>query len=185
MRRNSNNSGFTLVEVLMAAMIIGIVFVGVLMSMSVSTEANIAASDLTVAITLAQQIREMTMGVPYVDPQTPDNPPGPDGLSPQTFIDDMDDMLGQTYSPPHSAMPPTGQAANNRLGEELSEYTGWSQKIVITYRNPDDLAEITYPRASNAYLTDLAMVQCSIYKGSELIYVTEWLIVRPRGGWGP
>ena len=159
----------------MAAMIIGIVFVGVLMSMGVSTEANIAASDLTVAITLAQQIREMTMAVPYVDPQTPNNPPGPDGLSPNTFIDDMDDMMGHTYSPPRSAMPDSVNDSN-RLGEELSEYTGWSQKIAITYRNPDDLAEITYPRASNAYVTDLAVVQCSIYKGSELIYVTEWLI---------
>ena len=169
----------------MAAMIIGIVFVGVLMSMSVSTEANIAASDLTVAITLAQQIREMTMSVPFSDPDESDlsKPPGPDGFGPNTFIDDMDDLYGHTYSPPRSAMP-VDENSSNRLGALLSEYTGWSQKIAITYRNPDNLAEITYPRASNAYLTDLAMVQCSIYKGSELIYVNEWLIVRPQGGWG-
>jgi hypothetical protein len=167
----------------MAAMIIGIVFVGVLMSMSVSTEANIAASDLTTAITLAQHIREMTMSTPFVDPQTPNNPPGPDGSSPNTFIDDMDDLYGHTYSPPRSAMP-VNQDNFNRLGALLSEYTGWSQVIAITYRNPDDLAEITYPGGINV-VTDLAMVQCSIYKGSELIYVTEWLIVRPQGGWGP
>jgi len=168
----------------MAVMIIGMVFVGVLMSMSVSTEANIVASDLTIAITLAQQIREMSMAVPYEDPKTPGNTPGPDGSSPNTFIDDMDDLYGHTYSPPRSAMP-VDQDNSNRLGDELSEYTGWSQKIAITYRNPDDLTEITYPRASNAYVTDLAMVQCAIYKGTELIYVTEWLIVRPQGGWGP
>ena len=162
----------------MATMIIGMVFVGVLMSMSVSTEANIAASDLTTAITLAQQIREMTMALPYVDPQTPNNPPGPDGRSPNEFIDDMDDLLGHTYSPPRSAMPDSVDDAN-RLGEELSEYTGWSQVMAITYRNPDDLAEITYPGGINVP-TDLAVVQCAIYKGSELIYITEWLIVRPR-----
>jgi hypothetical protein len=164
----------------MAAMIIGIVFVGVLMSMSVSTQANIAASDLTTAITLAQHIREMTMSVPFSDPDETDlsKPPGPDGLSPNTFVDDMDDLYGHTYSPPRSAMPVDEDNAN-RLGELLSEYTGWSQKIAITYRNPDDLAEITYPRGTNAYVTDLAMVQCSIYKGSELIYVTEWLIACP------
>jgi hypothetical protein len=164
----------------MAAMIIGIVFVGVLMTMSVSTEANIAASDLTVAITLAQQIRETTMAVPFEDPQTPDNPPGPDGSGPNTFIDDMDDVYGQTYSPPRSAMPDDGDNVN-RLGALLSEYTGWSQVIAITYRNPDNLAEITYPGGINVP-TDLAVVQCSIYKGSELIYVTEWLLVRPQGG---
>ena len=133
--------------------------------------------DLTTAITLAQHIRETTMAVPFEDPQTPENPPGPDGRSPNDFIDDMDDLYGHTYSPPRSSMPDSVNDAN-RVGEELSEYTGWSQKIAITYRNPDDLAEITYPRASNAYVTDLAVVQCSIYKGSELIYVTEWLIVK-------
>jgi hypothetical protein len=162
----------------MTAMIIGTVFVGVLMSMGISTEANIAASDLTIAITLAQQIRETTMAVPFVDPQTPDKPPGPDGSGPDSYLDDMDDMLGQTYSPPVSAMPDPDSNLANRLGVRLSEYTGWSQKIAITYRNPDDLAEITYPRATNPYVTDLAMVQCSIYKGSELIYVAEWLIVQ-------
>ena len=169
----------------MASMIIGTVFVGVLMSMSVSTEANIAASDLTVAIKLAQQIREMTMSVPFSDPDEGDDlkPPGPDGNGPDTFIDDMDDLYGHTYSPPRSAMP-VDEINVNRLGELLSEYTGWSQVIAITYRNPDNLADITYPRGSNPYLTDLAMVQCSIYKGSELIYVNEWLIVRPQGGWG-
>jgi hypothetical protein len=160
----------------MAAMIIGIVFVGVLMSMSVSTEANIAASDLTIAIQLAQHIREMSMAVPFLDTGTPDNPPGADGSDPQTYIDDMDDMYGQTYSPPRSAMPDDADNIN-RLGALLSEYTGWSQVIAITYRSPDDLAQITYPGGINV-VTDLAVVQCSIYKGNELIYVTEWLLVK-------
>jgi hypothetical protein len=160
----------------MAAMIIGIVFIGVLMSMSVSTQANIAATDLTTAIMLAQHVREMTIALPYVDPQTPNNPPGPDGSGPNTFVDDMDDLLGHTYSPPRSAMP-VDVDNSNRLGALLPEYTGWSQKIAITYRNPDDLAQITYPGGIGVP-TDLAVVQCSIYKGSELIYVTEWLRVR-------
>jgi hypothetical protein len=69
------------------------------------------------------------------------------------------------------------QDNSNRLGALLSEYTGWSQVIAITYRNPDDLAQITYPGGIGVP-TDLAVVQCSIYKGSELIYVTEWLRVR-------
>jgi hypothetical protein len=169
----------------MAAMIIGIVFLGVLMSMSVSTQANIAASDLTTAITLSQHIREITMSTSFSDPDETDlsKPPGPDGSGPDTLVDDMDDLLGHTYSPPRSAMPVT-QDSSNRLGQLLSEYTGWSQEIVITYRNPDDLADITYPGGINVP-TDLAMVQCKIKKGSELIYVTEWLIVRPQGGWGP
>jgi hypothetical protein len=169
----------------MASMIIGMVFVGVLMSMGISTDANAAASDLTTAITLAQHIREMTMSLPFSDPDVGDvgKAPGPDGSGPDTLVDDMDDLLGHIYSPPRSAMPVT-QDSPNRLGQLLSEYTGWRQEIAITYRNPDDLADITYPGGINVP-TDLAMVQCSIYKGTELIYVTEWLIVRPQGGWGP
>ncbi len=49
------------------------------------------------------------------------NPPGPDQSDPQTFVDDLDDLMDVTYSPPRDAH-----------GLPIADMTSWSQTITLT-----------------------------------------------------
>ena len=173
-------SGFTLVEVLVASTIVGTVFVAALMSMQVSSQGNEAADEMTTAIMLAQQVRTMVMNMPFrdLDDGDWDKDPGSDGSSPDVSIDDMDDLLGHTYKPPRSAVP-IDASGTNRLGTLLEGYNDWSQTVAITYRNPSNIAELTHNADSlpaNADISDIAMVQVTIKKNDDVIYVTEWIV---------
>jgi prepilin-type N-terminal cleavage/methylation domain-containing protein len=178
--KTKRRSGFTLVEVLVASTIVGTVFVAALMSMQVSSQGNEAADEVTTAIMLAQQVRTMVMNIPFRDMDDGDwnKNPGSDGSSPDVLVDDMDDLLGHTYKPPRSAVP-IDASGTNRVGTLMTGYNDWSQTVSITYRNPSDIAELTHDVNSlpaNADISDIAMVQVTIKKNDEVIYITEWIV---------
>jgi len=64
-------TGFTLVEAAMVTVIIGVGVMAMLTLLAAGTAANEDATQLTEAINLANNIHEITMGMPYYDPQTP------------------------------------------------------------------------------------------------------------------
>ena len=178
--KTTRRSGFTLVEVLVASTIVGTVFVAALMSMQVSSQGNEAADEITTAIMLAQQTRTMVMNMPFrdVDDGDWDKNPGSDGSSPDVQVDDMDDLLGHTYMPPRSAVP-IDASGTNRLGTLMEGCNDWSQTVSITYRNPKNIADLTHDAdalPTNADISDIAMVQVTIKKNDDVIYVTEWIV---------
>ena len=178
--KTKRRSGFTLVEVLVASTIVGTVFVAALMSMQVSSQGNEAADEVTTAIMLAQQVRTLVMNMPFRDQDEGDwnKNPGPDGSSPDVWVDDMDDLLGHTYNPPRSAVP-VDASGTNHLGTVMEGYNDWSQTVSITYRNPKNIAELTHNADAlpdNVDISDIAMVQVTIKKNDEVIYVTEWIV---------
>ena len=114
---------------------------------------------------MGQEIREWTLKLPFVDPETPDNSPGPDGAEdPQapSAVDDLDDLMGVTYSPPRDG---TGQA--------LSGTTGWSQQITMSWRNPDNLSQTVTDGAS-----DMIYVEVVISHGEQPVLTTGWLVTK-------
>ena len=119
---------------------------------------------MTQAVFLAQELREWTIKLPFsdLDEGDADKPPGPDGTIPQIFVDDLDDLMDVTYSPPRD-----GQ------GMSIYDMTGWSQTITLTWRDPDDLSTVV-----TAGTSDAIHVQVSIaYNGTEKL-TTGWLVTR-------
>ena len=72
-------NGFTLVEVLVASVLIAIGITGLLAAMATSTQSNAAGNNLAQATLLAQEIRERTVAMSF---------------------DDIGNLSGQVYSPP-------------------------------------------------------------------------------------
>ena len=156
--------GFTLVEVAVATIIIGISAAVLLTAVAASTRANGSGRELTQGVFLAQEIREWTLRLPFSDPDPADqhNPPGPDGTSPQVYVDDLDDLMDVTYSPPRD-----GQ------GLAIADMTGWSEKLTLTWRDPNSIVTTVSPGGS-----DLIYVKVDITNRGRPILTTGWLVAR-------
>jgi len=107
--------GFTLIEAAMTTAIVGIAFVAALELFAACTKQNRAGGQMTVAMMLAQHAQEMTIGLPFTDPNPLTATFGAEtGETPATY-DDIDDFNGRSFSPPIDALR---QPIN-----ELSQYT--------------------------------------------------------------
>lgn len=162
--RRSGRGGFTLIEVAVATAIIGIGVVALLVAIASNTRVNDAGSKLSQAIVLAQELREWTMALPFSDQDPGDkgNPPGPDGSDPQVFVDDLDDMMGVTYSPPRDGE-----------GQALHSLQGWAQTIELTWCDPNDLNAVVTPGESNVIYAQVHVA----FKGRPIL-TTGWLVTR-------
>ena len=160
----SAHSGFSLVEAMVATVIISLAVTSFMLAMGSGTRINDAGLKLTQAVFLAQQLREWTVTLPFSDPDPGDanNAPGNDGSDPQVFVDDLDDLMGVTYSPPR-----------NGLGAAITDMADWSQQISITWRDPDNLTSTVTAGSS-----DFAYVEVTVSRYGQPILTTGWFEVR-------
>jgi len=158
--------GFSLVEVMVAAALMGVGVAAVMIAMQSGTNVNAAGRDLTQACYLAQEIREWTLMLPFSDPDLADqgNPPGPDGSDPQVFVDDLDDLIGVTYSPPRDGN-----------SNPIAELANWSQQIDLEWKDPDSLRSTVAPGS-----TDIIRVKVTIRHDDTPVLDTGWLVSRRR-----
>jgi Tfp pilus assembly protein PilV len=166
-KRPAGRGGFSLVESALAIVIIGIGIVALVASLDAGSRINGAGRNLTRAVFLAQEIREWTLQLPFRDPDPGDanNPPGPDGSSPQVFVDDLDDLYdpaGLVFSPPRD-----GQ------GQVLSDLTGWSQQLTLTWRDPSHLTQTVTPGGSS-----VIHVTVSVRLQGKEVFTTNWLVAK-------
>jgi len=157
-------AGFSLIEVAVGTAIIGIGVVAALTFVGAGTRTNDAGRKLTYATFVAQEVREWTLRLPFSDPDPGDqgNPPGPDGSDPQSLVDDLDDLMNVTYSPPRDGM-----------GAPISDMTDWSETLTLTWRNPSNLAAVV-----TAGTSDIIHVQLDVSCAGQPILTTGWLVVR-------
>lgn len=156
--------GFTLTEVAVATAIVGIGVAALMACLVAGTRTNRAGQQLAQAVFLIQEIREWSLKLPFsdTDPDDVGNPPGQDGWDPQVFVDDLDDLMGVTYSPPRNA-----------CGQKLTGMRGWSQTITLTWRNPDQLTSIVTPGTS-----DIIHVQVKVAYQGRKVRSAGWLVAR-------
>jgi len=161
-RRHNDASGrgFTLVEVAIAIAIVAVGVTALMLGLASSTEINRTSRDLNQAVLLAQELREWTVKLPFFDPQLSD--PGP--LGPETGeagIDDLDDLNGQTFSPPRDA-----------TGNQIADLPAWRQTVTMNWVDPTSLTTVSDTP------TDVVSVRVVISNGNEDLLTTGWLVTR-------
>ncbi|MFA6133129.1 MAG: prepilin-type N-terminal cleavage/methylation domain-containing protein [Phycisphaerae bacterium] len=159
--------GFSLVEVAVATAIIGIAVTALMASLAAGTRSNRASQQLTQAVFLAQELREWTSTLPFKDPDPADanNPPGPDGTSPQSFVDDLDDLTGVTYSPPVDCTSAPAQRLNG--------LRGWSETFTLTWRDPNNLTHAVSNGGS-----EIINVQVDIKYQNRIVLTSGWIVAK-------
>ncbi len=162
MRNNKYKNGFTFIEVLFAVLLVGLAIASLVAANAAFTKANGTGTDLSTAEFLIGQIRELTMLLPVIDPETELATFGPESGETLANYDDLDDFNGATFSPPINA---------ERTA--LTEFSAYSQKITVQNVNPSDFEQVVANHSSN-----FVRVTVQIYLNSEPISSANWLRAR-------
>jgi prepilin-type N-terminal cleavage/methylation domain-containing protein len=126
------NRAFTLVEVLIATVLVGLALAALVAANSSLTIANDAGSDLSTAEFLIEQIREMTTMLPVAEPNTVTwSVLGPETGETLLTYDDVDDFDNAVFMPPINANRST-----------LNPYATFSQQVTVRKVNPTDFTEV-------------------------------------------
>jgi len=159
--------GFTLIEVAVATILVGLALTAMMVSAASNTRVNDAGTKLTQAELLAQETREWTLSLPFRDQDVGDrdNPPGPDGSDPQVWVDDLDDLMNVTYCPPRDG-----------LGFAISVLPTWSQTITMTWRDPNELSSTVADGTS-----DVIYVNVDVKHHNKLVVSSGWLVTKKPG----
>ena len=119
--------GFTLIEALIATVLIGLGAVAVIMSAGSGTKVNQASLDMTKASFLAQELREWTLQLPIDDPDS---------------TNDLKAMDSNSFTTPLDGK-----------GSQITGISDWKEKITVTWRNPADLdSEVTAGTSDIVYV---------------------------------
>lgn len=162
MRNTKYKSGFTLIEVLFAVLLVGFAIASLLTANAAFTKANGAGTDLSTAEFIIAQIRELTMLLPVIDPETEFATFGPEAGETLAVYDDLDDFNGATFSPPISAERTV-----------LNEFSAYSQQITVQNVSASNFEQVVANHSSN-----FVRVTVQINLNSRQISSASWLRAR-------
>jgi prepilin-type N-terminal cleavage/methylation domain-containing protein len=103
MKNTGCRDGFTLIEVLIAILLVGLAIVSLVSANGSFTQANGAGVELSTAEFLIEQIRELSTVLEVIDPNTGITTFGPETSETLASYNDLDDLHGAVFSPPISA----------------------------------------------------------------------------------
>lgn len=164
MMRNEqkNRSAFTLIEVMVATMLVGIAVASLLLTTGAFTRVNAAGIDLSTAEFLIEEIRELTVSIDVIDPNTLTATFGVESGETLATYDDLDDFNAKTFSPPIDI---------NRL--QLNDFAAFSQ--VITVENVST-SNLTLTVANHA--SPFVKVTVQILMNNKMITESSWIRAR-------
>jgi prepilin-type N-terminal cleavage/methylation domain-containing protein len=120
---------FSLIEVMIAVVLVGLAVVSLVAANSVFTQNNSAALDISTAEYLIEQIRELTTLLPVVDPQT-----GEYFITKEATLstyDNIGDFDGEIFSPPINA---------DR--QQIPTFADFSQKVTVQKVSPSNFQQV-------------------------------------------
>lgn len=129
---NRYENGFTFIEVLIAILLVALAIASLVAANSSFTRANAAGTDLSTAEFLIEQVRELTILMPVVDPNTGISTFGPE--ADETSLadyDDLDDFDGAAFSPPISADRAT-----------LNDFAAFTQQVTVENVSAGDFEQV-------------------------------------------
>jgi len=153
-----SNNGFSLVEVLIAVLLVGLAIAALMAANGAMTNANGAGAEFLIG-----EIAELTAVLPVVDPQSEDATFGPEAdETTLASYDDLDDFDGATFSPPICAERSV-----------LNSSAGFSQQITVENVSPADFEVVVGDHTS-----DFVRVTVRIFLNSRQISSASWLRAR-------
>ncbi len=161
MRGIRQQNGFSLVEVLIAIILVGLAIASLVVANGSFTKANSAGTDLSTAEFLIEQIKELTALLPVLDPQTSISTFGPEEMSLVDY-DDLDDFDGASFSPPISA----GRNV-------LNDFDAFSQQIVVENVNATNFEQVVSDHSSF-----FVRVTVRVFLNSKEITSADWIRAR-------
>jgi hypothetical protein len=153
--------GFSLIEVLIATLLVGLAIVSLVAANIAFTKTNGAGVDLSTAEFLIEQIRELTVLLAVVDPQSGTATFGPEEATLAGY-DDLDDFNGANFSPPISA---------NRT--VLNAFAGFRQRITVENVSPSNFEQVVAHHSS-----PFVRVTVKVFLNSEEISSASWIRAR-------
>jgi len=156
-------SGFSLIEVLVAIAMIGLAIVSLVAANAVFTQNNSTALDVSTAEYLIEQIRELTMLLPVVDPQMHTFFDVKEGSV--AMYDDVDDFDDAQFCPPINA---------DRQG--LSAFAGFTQKVTVQKVSSSNFEQViddnpTPPSPDSPFIR----VKVDIYRHGIVLLSSSWI----------
>ena len=184
--RPARRRGFTLIEAAMVTVIIGLGVVGMLELLAAGTVSNSEGTELTTAINLANNVRELSLGLAYYDPQSDPADPlkQPVWNSKEATVDlydnimDLDgnaDTWNQQATDPDTGyqkfQPPLDVGKNS-----IPEYGNWAQWVKVETVDPNNVTAVLPHDAKCA----TARVTVKVMRNGSPVYKMSWLAVAPK-----
>jgi prepilin-type N-terminal cleavage/methylation domain-containing protein len=151
--------GFTLIEVLISIMLVGLAIVSLISANGAFTQANGAGVELSTAEFLIEQIRELSTVLEVIDPNTGMATFGPEAAETLADYDDLDDFHGAVFSPPISA---------DR--NSLTDLSAYSQQITVENVNASDFEQVV-----GNHTSFFVRVSVKVFMNTKEICSTSWL----------
>ncbi len=157
--------GFTLVEVLIATLLVGLSIAALVAANGSFSMANVTGADMSTAEFLAEQIRELTMMLPVADPTaTTWTVLGPEGdettLAAYDDVDDFDGFDSTTLGAPISAQRTA-----------LTALAFFRQQVTVQKLDPSNF-DVTL---SDAAASNFVRVTANILENGRLISSASWI----------
>jgi prepilin-type N-terminal cleavage/methylation domain-containing protein len=159
MKNTRCRDGFTLIEVLIAILLVGIAIVSLVSANGAFTQANGAGVELSTAEFLIEQIRELSIVLEVIDPNTGTATFGPEASETLADYDDLDDFHGAVFSPPISADRNT-----------LTDLSAYSQQITVENVNASDFEQVVGDHSSF-----FVRVSVKVFLNTKEISSARWL----------
>jgi len=154
-------NGFSLIEALIALILVGFAIASLVASNSSFTKANAVGTDLSTAEFLIEQIRELTVLLPVIDPQTGTDVFGSEEASLADY-DDLDDFNGSSFSPPISA---------NR--EVLNNFAAFNQQITV-----ENVSNSNFQQVVGDHSSDFVRVTAKLFLNAKEVGSASWIRAR-------
>ncbi len=169
MRSANVAQGFTLIEVMIATVLIGLAVAALVGANGAHTMVNDAGARLSTAEFLLEQIRERTAQFPVVEPGTADDQVATVGAEESTpsDYDDVDDFDGDgdgtVFSPPIDA-----------AGTALTIFNNYTQKVTVNKVDPDDFQTAMADNADS----DFIQVNVEVTYNGTILSTASWIRAR-------
>jgi prepilin-type N-terminal cleavage/methylation domain-containing protein len=162
MHNTGNKNAFTLIEVLIAVILVGLAIAALVGANISFTRANGAGADLSTAEFLIEQIRELTAMLPVVDPQTEISTFGSEEGTVLANFDDIDDFANSTFSPPINA---------SRTA--MTDFAAFSQQITVQNVSASNFEQVVGNHSSH-----FVRITVEVFLNSEEISSDSWVRAR-------
>ncbi len=153
----------------MVTAIIGFGVVGMVELLAAGTVSNSEGTELTTAVNLANNVREVSLGLAYRDPQLPllwatkEGTGTPNQRAP--LYDNVFDLDNDTYSPPLDVRR-----------QPIATYSNWAQKVVVQTVAADNLSSVRPDTPAEPTVR----ITVTVTRNNQPVHQASWLIVAPN-----